>query len=176
MDGTEHQTQAVATRPPVSVPLVLLFPRKIRTTFVLLKNFINKIFQQLHIAAYPALPKYWKARILCFEWHFGYPKTLRQVSLTRHKAFSVLSVILGTSERLGYFVQWHFLVYNEMYIAPYLVGGVSFCINTGAMLTECLRSTLAIIKLWGTTGPIGFWSTGAAKGERRQKNINVILV
>lgn len=58
MDGTEHQTQAVATRPPVSVPLVLLFPRKIRTTFVLLKNLINKIFQQLHIAAYPALPKY----------------------------------------------------------------------------------------------------------------------
>lgn len=66
-------------------------------------------------------------------------------------------------------------MYN-LHVLPYLVGLIPVCIYTDAMHTKHLRSFLTVIKLRGTVRPIGFWSTGAASGESRQKNQNVIYV
>lgn len=62
-----------------------------------------------------------------------------------------------------------FMLCWGLYILPYPVGLIPFFIHTEAMLTEALRSFLAVIKFQVTVTPIGFWSTGAAKWKWKEK-------
>lgn len=125
---------------------------------------------------------------------------LWQVPLMRHKTFLILSATPGTAERLlcctvaflvifssssCYTVLWcsaEFAAYSccavcwGLYIAPYPVGLISLFIHTETMLTEALRSFLAVIKPQGTVTPIGFWSTGAANSKSGKKNQNFVFL
>lgn len=89
------------------------------------------------------------------------------------------SAAAGATQFCGarpYLVLIHAVLTHNLYVAPYLVGLIPVCIYTGAMPTEHLRSSLTVIKLQGTVRSVCFWSTGAASGESRQKNQNVIYM
>lgn len=197
---------APAVPRPQSVPQVWLFPGKTIMMSVLLNHLSNKIFHPLRMpqimtSKYIMLQiRFWLIQIIFpNSLQLVVDLVLCQVPLTRHKAFSIIPAVLRTIERLGYVVQWHFFlvfsssmcytvlrcsalvcsccaVKGDLRVVPYLVGLIPVCIYADAMPTECLRVSLAVIKLRSTVRPIGFWSTGAANGESRQKNQNDVFI